>query len=44
MADGLEVGCLELSVHVGDFADGEKGCHLVSDGIAVGELKLNVDV
>lgn len=41
MADGLEVGCLEPS---GDFADGEKGCHLVSDAIAVGELKLNVDV
>lgn len=44
MADGLEVGDLEPSMHVRDVADGEKGCRLVSDGIAAGELGLNVDV
>jgi hypothetical protein len=44
VADGLKIGDLKPSVHVRDVADREKACRLVSDGIAAGELGLNVDV
>ena len=43
MADAFEAGDVEPSVHVRDVVGG-KACYLVSDGVAAGELGLNVDV